>query len=98
MVIRPDSDPLHPTEPRYGTMNHSSSLQLLWFVFIMMLKVIINWVPVGLGRIIALYYHLSTLYQIHSNNNVIFGTSVSEATMRPNPRSPSPRTAGLSST
>jgi hypothetical protein len=43
-----------------------------------------KWPPtmqVGLGRIIALYYCPSTLYQ----NHYIFGTSISETKMRPNP-------------
>ena len=39
-------------------------------------------VSVGLGRIVALY-HRSSLDTIFTN---IFGTSISEATMRPNPR------------
>jgi hypothetical protein len=36
----------------------------------------------GLGRIVALYYSASTLYQIHEH----IRCSISEATMRPNPR------------
>ena len=44
-------------------------------------------VSVGLGRIVALYERSSTLYQADS---LTFGTSFSEATMRPNPRSAQP--------
>ena len=39
-------------------------------------------VGVGLGRLVALYYHSSNLYRFTN----ILGTSISEATMRPNPR------------
>jgi hypothetical protein len=45
----------------------------------------------GIGRIVALYYRASTSYQITKR----IGTSISEATMRPNPRqSSSSRTTG----
>jgi hypothetical protein len=40
-------------------------------------------VPLGLGRIVALYCRASTLYRFTN----IFGVSISEATTRPNPRS-----------
>ena len=38
---------------------------------------------VGLGRIVASYYRSSILYIIFTDK---FGTSISETTMRPNPR------------
>ena len=46
-----------------------------------LLEVVVTDADLGFGRIVALYYRSSTLYQIHN----IFGTSISEATMRPSP-------------
>jgi hypothetical protein len=40
-------------------------------------------VMIGFGRIFALYHRSSTSSTIFTN---IFGTSISDATMRPNPR------------
>jgi hypothetical protein len=41
-------------------------------------------VPLGIGRILSLR---ATAHPLHTRSNNIFGTSISEATMRPNPRS-----------
>jgi hypothetical protein len=43
-------------------------------------------VSLGLGRILALYYHSFTFSRFTN----IFGASISETTMRPNPRSAAP--------
>ena len=47
----------------------------------------------GLGRIVALYY---CSYSLHTRSTKIIGTSVSETTMRPNPRHSGQRSQLLS--
>jgi hypothetical protein len=45
-------------------------------------------VKLGLGRTVALYsvHYRSIAHSLHTIFSNVFGTSISEATMRPNPR------------